>query len=173
MAITSLAVLSVIMGLIFLAFMWSIIRRYRQRMLVEGKNPSPGVSVESYPGNKRRHERTNICWPVRIENQAGTVAGAIKNISLSGSFVICEKPLALKERFTLTIEAPGQEPRSLLAEVVWSNANVPEDRVVNRGMGVRFIHNSEEACRAFQAAVLDAAMMNDPLPRAAGAGGTV
>jgi hypothetical protein len=32
----------------------------------------------------------------------------------------------------------------LNAEVVWSNANVPEDKIVNRGMGIRFINNSDD-----------------------------
>jgi hypothetical protein len=39
--------------------------------------------------------------------------------------------------------APNNEPVKASAEVVWSNANVPEDKVVNRGMGVRFIKMSE------------------------------
>jgi hypothetical protein len=27
---------------------------------------------------------------------------------------------------------------------VWSNSNVPEDKVINRGMGIKFIENSDE-----------------------------
>jgi hypothetical protein len=30
------------------------------------------------------------------------------------------------------------------AEVVWSNANVPESEIINRGMGVRFLEISNE-----------------------------
>jgi hypothetical protein len=50
----------------------------------------------------------------------------------------------LKEQFQLTISAPSQDPFKLNAEVVWSNINVPQDNVIHRGMGVRFIQNTEE-----------------------------
>ena len=39
----------------------------------------------------------------------------------------------------IRIELPGGEPLALAAEVVWSNASVPPERVVHRGMGIRFI----------------------------------
>ena len=173
MAVTSLGVLTIILGLTLLAFLWTILRSLKQRMTCEGKNLSPAGASESYPRNNRQHRRENICWPVRIESPGGNFTGNIKDLSLSGSFIICQKPLSLKEQFRLIIEAPDQEPMALLAEVVWSNAGVPDDKIVNRGMGIRFIHNTDEACRFFKTAVFGAGLINDPLPQAAHAAETV
>jgi len=47
----------------------------------------------------------------------------------------------------MTMTGPGNEPVSATAEVVWSNANFPEDKVVNRGMGVRFLKMSDKHIR--------------------------
>jgi hypothetical protein len=38
---------------------------------------------------------------------------------------------------------PDNEPMKATAQVVWSNANVPEEKVINRGMGIRFIKMSD------------------------------
>ena len=65
-------------------------------------------------------------------------------LTLGGAFVACSGPLSLKDRFTITIKVPEHGPLHLNAEVVWSNFNMPEKRVVNRGMGIRFVENTEE-----------------------------
>jgi len=38
---------------------------------------------------------------------------------------------------------PGNEPVLATAQVAWSNANMSEEKVINRGMGVRFINMSD------------------------------
>jgi c-di-GMP-binding flagellar brake protein YcgR len=68
----------------------------------------------------------------------------LKDISLGGAFVVCPNPLPLSEKFRISIEPPEQALLELNAEVVWSNANVPEDKIINRGMGIRFINNTDE-----------------------------
>ena len=77
----------------------------------------------------------------------------LKDISLGGAFVVCADPIALKDRFKITITIPDQEPLPLNAEVVWSNANTPLDKVVYRGMGIRFIENEEKERRRLQTAI--------------------
>ncbi len=42
---------------------------------------------------------------------------------------------------------PDNEPVIATAQVVWSNVNVPDEKVINRGMGVRFIKMSERHIR--------------------------
>jgi hypothetical protein len=37
----------------------------------------------------------------------------------------------------------GNEPVPATAKVVWSNVQVPDEKVVNRGMGVRFLKMSD------------------------------
>jgi hypothetical protein len=38
---------------------------------------------------------------------------------------------------------PENEPVLATAQVAWSNASMPEEKVINRGMGVRFINMSD------------------------------
>jgi hypothetical protein len=39
---------------------------------------------------------------------------------------------------------PNRDPLTVNAEVVWSNINVPDEKIVNRGMGIRFIQVTED-----------------------------
>ena len=93
---------------------------------------------------KREHARADITCLASIETPAGTVEAEVRNISLSGAFVCCKKPLPLGEVFRLTMMGPGNEPVIMTAQVVWSNVNVPDEKVINRGMGVRFIKRSDK-----------------------------
>ena len=91
----------------------------------------------------RQHPRVDITWPVSVKTSHGTIEAEIRNISLGSAFIRCPKPLPLRENFRLTIDVPNHEPLRVKAEVVWSNINVPDDRIVNRGMGIRFIQIAE------------------------------
>jgi uncharacterized protein (TIGR02266 family) len=92
---------------------------------------------------RRQHPRTDVSWPVTMETPDGIVESRLNNISLGGAFVSCEKPLSVGEIFHLTLIVPDNEPVAATAQVVWSNANVPADKVLNRGMGVRFLQRSD------------------------------
>jgi hypothetical protein len=95
----------------------------------------------------RKHTRTDIRWQVSMETPDGTIAADAKNISFSGAFICCEKPLPLGEVFRLTVTGPDNESFIATAKVVWSNVNVPEEKIINRGMGVRFIKMSDRHLR--------------------------
>jgi hypothetical protein len=92
---------------------------------------------------RREHPRTDVSWPVRMETPGGTMEARLNNISLSGAFICCEKPLPVGETFRLTLIVSEDESVAATAQVVWSNVNVPADKVVNRGMGVRFLQRSD------------------------------
>jgi len=92
---------------------------------------------------KRRHPRITVSWSASIETADRTEDVQLKDISLGGAFVICPEPLALNDKFKIRICIPDLEPLGLNAEVVWSNRNMSGERVVNRGMGIRFIENTE------------------------------
>jgi hypothetical protein len=92
---------------------------------------------------KRNHPRVDVNWPVSIETAYGTIAAEVKNISLGGAFICCKKPLQLQKVFRMTMIGPENEPLIATAQVAWSNANMPEEKVINRGMGVRFIDMSD------------------------------
>ena len=93
---------------------------------------------------KRRHPRIEICWKACLEKPEGPEEVQLKDISLGGAFVVCPNPLPLTEKFRIFVDPPEQTPLELNAEVVWSNANVPEDKIISRGMGIRFINNPDE-----------------------------
>jgi uncharacterized protein (TIGR02266 family) len=123
---------------VFLAFYYCKVRL--------GSDLSSGASLplpQLAGEQNRKHPRADIHWPVSMETPDGTVEGEMINISLGGAFICCSKPFPLKDVFHLTVAAPENEPVAATAQVVWSNVNVPEEKVVNRGMGVRFIKMSE------------------------------
>jgi hypothetical protein len=93
---------------------------------------------------KRKHERVTVSWPATMKIPERRIQVQLKNISLGGAFIICQEPLAIKERLRLDINAPHQDAFALNAEVVWSNTHVPQEKVIHRGMGVRFVQNQNE-----------------------------
>ena len=101
-------------------------------------------SPETRLEEKRKHPRAKIKWPIRMETALGSVDAKTRDVSLGGAFISCSKPLPVGEVFPITINVPDQEPKRLTAEVVWCNANIQDDRIVNRGIGIRFIEISNE-----------------------------
>ena len=100
--------------------------------------------TEAVEEERRKHSRFDISVPVKIETSEGTIEANTKNFTLAGAFVCCQNPLPLKEKFRLTIILPRRKSLTLNAEVIWSNINVPADKIVNRGMGIRFVHTTEK-----------------------------
>ena len=133
-------------GAIFVALIlfWFISTYLKKRWAsdhsTKGYTPSTKFSWEE----KRAHPRIAISWKASIEADGQADDVQLKDISLGGAFVVCADPLALNDRFKISIRIPDRDPLSLNAEVVWSNKNMPADRVVNRGMGIRFIGNTEK-----------------------------
>ena len=87
--------------------------------------------------------RAKIKWPVIVQKSTGVIEGVTLNISSTGVFIGCRRPLRLNEIFDMVITAPGQDI-GVQAEVVWSNKYGPDDSITPRGMGVRFVNISEE-----------------------------
>ena len=77
-------------------------------------------------------------------NTQGNIRVQLKNVSHSGAFVVCPEPMAINDKVRMVVDAPNMDPFPLQGEVVWSNIHVPEDKVVHRGMGIRFVENTEE-----------------------------
>ena len=113
------------------------------------KRVAPGISLKAPAASalrinweeKRAQPRLTVSWNASFTGPHGPGRAQLRDISLGGAFVVCPSPLPLSERFQIAVELPDRTPLALNAEVVWSNANVPPDMIVNRGMGVRFIDN--------------------------------
>jgi len=153
-------------GAIFvgLILFWFVSMYLKKRLTpdpsAQGYTPSTKISWEE----KRRHPRIAISWQASIETSDQTDNAQIKDISLGGAFVVCSEPLALNAMFKISIRIPNQEPLRLKAEVVWSNRNMSAERVVNRGMGIRFIKNTEKDRRRLNE-VLAATLEDSQSPR--------
>ncbi|MFC1578576.1 PilZ domain-containing protein [Thermodesulfobacteriota bacterium] len=153
-------------GAIFvgLILFWFVSMYLKKRLTpdqsAQGYTPSPKISWEE----KRRHPRIAISWQASIETSDQTDNAQIKDISLGGAFVVCSEPLALNAMFKISIRIPNQAPLRLKAEVVWSNRNMSAERVVNRGMGIRFIDNTEKDRRRLNE-VLAATLEESQSPR--------
>jgi len=131
---------AVFVGLIFF---WFIFVYLKKRMTSDQSGSAVSSSHKIAWEEKRRHPRVAIAWQAAVELSGRREEVQLKDISLGGAFVVCREPLALKDRFKITINIPDQGPLALNAEVVWSNANIPREKVINRGMGIRFIENEE------------------------------
>jgi hypothetical protein len=130
---------------IFLAFLAVWIVKYYWKMSNRSDLDSLASAKlrQNAAEEKRQHPRVDINWPVSIETAYGTIEAEVRNISLGGAFICCKKPLQLRKVFRMTMIGPENEPLIATAQVAWSNANMPEEKVVNRGMGVRFIKMSD------------------------------
>ena len=93
---------------------------------------------------RREHLRADINWPVSMETSNGKIEAEARNISFGGAFICCDHPLPIGTVFGLIMMGPNKEPVTATAKVVWSNVNVPAEKVINRGMGVRFISMSDQ-----------------------------
>jgi len=133
----------------------SISAYFKRRVSSDQGMGAPANLTGTVQKESRKHPRVHITWPVRMKSSQGTIEAEIKNISLGGAFICCPKPLPLRENFRLTIDVPNHEPLRVKVEVVWSNISVPDDKIVNRGMGIRFIQITE-ANREFLNKVISA-----------------
>ena len=111
------------------------------------------TSQKSKWEEKRQHPRVAISWPIELEPPYENVKIHLKDISRGGAFIVCQKPLPLNEKLRLCIKMPEQEELLLNAEVVWSNTNVPQDQVIHRGMGVKFVQNTNKARQRLENAI--------------------
>ena len=85
-------------------------------------------------------------WPATIKTSSGKTAEAIiTSITHGSGFITSTMKLAIGEKFQLTIHLPDRSPLQLRAEVTWSNLHLPVEKVVNQGMGIRFIEAGEDA----------------------------
>lgn len=137
-------------GLIIFWFFHTFIKRkLGAEQSVQVPNGSRGFNGKEM----RRHPRIKVSWLATMEIDHGSIKVRLKDISLGGAFVICRESIPLKEQFRLYLEVPDEETFALNAEVVWSNMNVPEEKIIYRGMGIRFVQNTDKARKRLEEAI--------------------
>jgi c-di-GMP-binding flagellar brake protein YcgR len=127
----------------FIILLYLSISDLRKRFSSEGAN-ALSVGTKKKWQERREVLRVKIKWPVTTETTEGPLNGETLNISTAGTFICFQKVPRLKETFHLTINPPNHQAITVTAEIIWSNFNVPESEVRNRGMGVRFLEISDE-----------------------------
>ena len=138
--------------IVSMVIFWSVSKYLKKQISPDLSNHAAINGQDSCWEEKREKSRLAVSWQASMETPQGTVRVQLKNISQSGAFVVCPEPMALNEKVRMVIDAPNLDPFPLQAEVVWSNIHVPEDKVVHRGMGIRFVENTkEERARLHQA----------------------
>ena len=132
-------------GIIFfiLLMIW-FVAIYMKRRVGLDHHSSGAVSLQKVSWEEKRQQpRVAVSWKASIETAGEATKVQVKDVSHGGAFVVCKNPLELKTRLSITLEPVEHEPLTLNAEVVWSNINVPADKIINRGMGIRFIDNNK------------------------------
>ena len=115
--------------------------------------------------DERLSPRVNLKWRVFAQTTTkGPILGLTRDISTSGAYVLCPRPLRLNEVFDMSIKAPDKS-LTVKAKVVWSNMYGPDDEINPRGMGVRFLNISEED-RQFIAKIVNEHSEPEPRPGA-------
>jgi hypothetical protein len=120
-----------------------------QQTLTDDKTLGTTSGIEN-----RKDSRIDVSWPVEMETSLGKIKAETRHISISGAFIACREPLPLTEQFRITIIISKEKQISINAEVVWSNINIPEDKVVNRGMGIKFVNNSKDDMKPLAVALM-------------------
>ncbi|MGD9160530.1 MAG: PilZ domain-containing protein [Desulfobacteraceae bacterium] len=128
----------------FISLIWILFKNLKKKLFPQNKSFDMVDFTSHQVEEKREEKRVDIIWPVSFEINNEIVKTETKELSRVGAFVKCSKPLIPGERFVLTIETPENGSISLNAEVVWSNAGIPEEKVVTRGMGIRFMQNPDK-----------------------------
>jgi len=149
--VTSMAIgAAIFAGLVIIWFFNAFIKR---KLGTDQPSPLVTAAQKSKWEEKRQHPRVAISWPLELEPPHENVKVQLKDISRGGAFIVCRRPLPLNEKLRLCIKLPEQEELLLNAEVVWSNINVPQDKVIHRGMGVKFAKNTNKARQRLEDAI--------------------
>ncbi len=168
-SISSTVVYSIAIGgavFVGIVLFWFISVYLKKRVGPEASaKPAAAVAPRGPWDEKRTAPRLAVSWQASIPSPHGPLAVQLRDISLGGAFVVCPSPLGLSERFHITIALPERPALTLQAEVVWSNANVSSETVVNRGMGIRFVGNDPALRQALAEAISALATVASLQPR--------
>jgi hypothetical protein len=142
---------------IVLSFVWITFKNYAKGAFPR-KNADQ-MEFYTYPvdetraDQKKSDQRAEVAWPVFIEANNSIIKAMIRDINRSGAFIKCSSPYKPGEKFRILIKTTEKRRLLLNAEVVWSNTGLPEERVITRGMGVRFIKNPDKNLTALKLAL--------------------
>lgn len=139
----TIIIFGIIVSVLGLLLIWIVYYFWKVRNRPDFDYRARAKLPQDVQEQRRKHLRTDVQWPVSLETSNGTMQAEARNISMGGAFICCNDPLPVGTIFGLTLVIQDEEPLAATAKVVWSNVNVPIERVVNLGMGIRFIQMSD------------------------------
>ena len=136
-----LPLVTIILVVVFVVALKVISRAKNKAVGNQSENSLAGIDIEA-SNDVQNRDRLKIICPVLIERSQGLMKVSLKEITLNGAFLTCPDPLPIGEAFPINILVQDQEPLRFDAEVLWNNQNVAADKIVSRGMKVRFLQLS-------------------------------
>jgi hypothetical protein len=142
-------------GAIFvgLIIFWFVFVYLKRRITSDTSHQGITAAAQVADAEKRRHPRIEINWPAAILDPKHPTAVQLKDISLGGAFVVCQELPDSQNQFKISIQLPELGAVVLNAILVWSNFNMPSEKVVNRGMGIKFVNNDTQERQRLQDAL--------------------
>ena len=121
-----------------------------------GDNPLIIVGLPvRFDNENHQCPRRLVSWPVTIMTSQRTISVETRDLSPSGAFIYCDRPVTPKHIFFLSIHIHSSTVSlSSMAETVWSSHN---------GMGVRFHLDHPEQGHLLSKFILDAWRPEDSL----------
>ena len=135
----------IIIAVLALLLVWGIFRLWKKSNKAISCGSDAMLLGPDSAEERPNYQSIETDWPTAIETPAGLIDAVTINFSQSNAFIRCTNPLPVGSIFSLKIYVPDKVPIDTKAKVVWTNVNVPEDRVVNRGMGIMFIKENAKA----------------------------
>ena len=136
-----LPLVTIILVIVFVVALKVISRAKNKAFGKQSGDSLAGIDIEA-SNDVQNRDRLKIICPVLIERSQGLMKVSLKEITLNGAFLTCPDPLPIGETFPINILVQDQEPLRFDAEVLWNNQNVAADKIVSRGMKVRFLQLS-------------------------------
>jgi hypothetical protein len=93
-------------------------------------------------------ERRKLICPALVEEPRGILKTSLLELTLSGAFLTCPNPRPIGQALELRILIDPRESLKFEAEVLWNNINVSADKIIHRGMSVRFLQLSPDDRKA-------------------------
>ena len=106
---------------------------------------------------RRKYARANINWPIVMETDERFVYGNMLDVSASGAFIRCGRPLGILEAARMVIVDVNLQGDSIVlkARVMWSRVSGPDNELTPHGMGVQFTKITAECRRAISSLTSD------------------
>jgi hypothetical protein len=115
-------------------------------------NVAPTSAEAGSDKSMREYARVDVSWPVILHTVEGLIDGELKNASIEGALIHCQRVVDSTEPLEVSIEIPGVV-LPILATVEILRLNTYDSASLSCELAVRFLEMSADERRIFCAAV--------------------